>query len=60
MSLSVVTSSTEDKGAYIGTSVEFEVTSFGASRSQTAFDHWVTTRPRWLGPVEQEDHGGPR
>jgi hypothetical protein len=60
MSLSVVTSSTEDEGTYISASVEFKVTCIGASRPQTALDHWATTRPRWFGPVEQEDHGGPR
>jgi len=59
MSLSVVTSSTEDEGAYIGTSVEFKVACFGALRSRTALDHWATTRPPWFGPVEQEDHCGP-
>ena len=59
MSLSV-TSSTEDEGAYVGASVEFEVACFGASRSRTALDRWATTRPWRFGPVEQEDHGGPR
>jgi hypothetical protein len=59
MSLSV-TSSTEDEGAYAGASVEFEVACFGASCSRTVLDRWVMTRPLWLGPVGQEDHGGPR
>jgi len=59
MSLSVITSSTKDEGAYIGASVEFKVACFDASHLRMALDHWATTRPRWYSPWSRRTTAAP-